>query len=98
MTDNLRDTILAIITNGTSTFENPGIYLPLLDLRNRLAELEGANTTRSDVDAALLELHRSGDAYLQIEENTRYLATHPEYTEAGVRVGGETRHLITISL
>lgn len=97
MTDSLRDTIIAIVTNDTNTFENPGAYLPLLDLRNRLADMDGINPTRSEVDAALLEIHRSGDAYLLIEEGFRFLATHPEYAEAGVRVGGELRHLISLS-
>jgi hypothetical protein len=97
MTDSLRDTILAIITNGTDTYEHPSEYIHLLDIRNRLAELDGINPARSEVDAALLDLHLSGDAYLMIEEGFRFLALHPEYTEAGVRVGGEVRHLITIS-
>jgi len=97
MTENLRDTILAIVTNGTNTFENPGEYLHLLEVRNRLAELEGINPARSEVDAALLELHRSGDAHLQLEEGFRFLALNPEYAEAGVRVGPEIRHLISIS-
>jgi hypothetical protein len=95
MTDSLRDTILAIVTNDTKTHENPGQYLHLLDVRNRLTEL-GLTPTSDEVDATLLELHRSGDAYLQIEEGFRFLATHPEYAEAGVQVGGEIRHLISL--
>lgn len=94
--DNLRDTILAIVTNGTKTYKNPGQYLHLLEVRNRLTEL-GLNPTRSEVDATLLELHRSGDALLQLEEGFRFLALNPEYAEAGVRVGGEIRHLISLS-
>jgi hypothetical protein len=97
MTDNLRDTILAIITNSTKTYENPSEYIDLLEIRNRLAELDGTSPTRSEVDAALLDLHLSGDAYLMIEEGFRFLALHPEYVEAGVRVGGEVRHLISLS-
>lgn len=95
MTD-LTDTILAIIINNTGTYEHPSNYLDLLELRNRLADLEGVDPTRAEVDAALLDLHRSGKARLDIEEGFRFLALNPEYAEAGVRVGGEVRHLISI--
>jgi len=93
----LQNTILAIITNNTRTYEHPSEYLDLLELRNRLGKLDGIDPTRGEVDAALLALHRSGKACLQLEEGFRFLATHPEYTEAGVRVGGEIRHLISLS-
>lgn len=93
----LRDTIIAIVINGTHTYENRTQYLHLLDVRNRLAELEGIDPTRAQVDAVLLDLHRSGQAHLQIEEGFRFLALNPEFAEAGVRVGGEVRHLISIS-
>lgn len=93
----LQNTIIAIIINNTRTYENRSEYLHLLDIRNRLAELEGTTPSRSEVDAALLALHRSGKAYLQLEEGFRFLALNPEYAEAGVRVGGETRHLISIA-
>jgi hypothetical protein len=97
MTDSLRDTILAIITNNTKTYEHPSEYIDLLEIRNHLTELDDINPTRSEVDAALLDLHLSGDAHLMIEEGFRFLALHPEYVEAGVRVGGEIRHLISLS-
>lgn len=92
----LSDTILAIVINRTNTSAHPGEYLHLLDVRNCLAEMEGISPTRSEVDAALLSLHRSGKAYLQLEEGFRFLALNPEYAKAGVKVGGEIRHLIKI--
>jgi len=98
MTDihTLRETILAIVINGTDTPEHPSEYLHLFDVRNRLSELDGIDPAREEVDAALLDLHLSGRARLELEEGFRFLATHPEYAEAGVRIGGEIRHLIKI--
>lgn len=93
----LRDTIIAIVINGTHTYENRSQYLHLLEVRNRLAEMEGINPTRAEIDAALLDLHRSGQAYLLIEEGFRFLAMNPEYAAAGVKVGHEVRHLISIA-
>jgi hypothetical protein len=93
-TETLQDTILAIVTNDTNTYTHPDEYLPLFDLRKRLTELKGTSHSRTAVDAALLALHLSGKAFLQVEEGFRFLALHPEYAEAGVRVGDEIRHLI----
>ena len=90
MITELSNTIKAIVIN------NGGEYLQLFDLRNRLNSFDDINVTRAEVDAELVRLHLSGEIRLDPEEGFRFLAYNPEYAEAGVSIGDEMRHLISM--
>lgn len=65
-------------------------YVSLTDLRPLLADID-----RKTLDAEILRLHVAEDANLIPEENRRVIT--PEDRVAAIIVGGEPRHLISIS-
>jgi len=68
----------------------PGDYVMLSDLR---ATLDGLS--RTDVDAALIQLNRDRNVHLVPESNQKIL--RPEERAGAVSIGNQDKHLIAIS-
>jgi hypothetical protein len=66
----------------------------LVLVRRELAFLGNSGVGREEIDAALVDLHERGEIVLSSEENLKALSKAAK--EAGVPIGGDTKHLISI--